>query len=80
MERMRKKGEKRMLKDKTEGTNEVENGIVKDERKSRKRIGYYAFNKRVIWASLQAIDIRRSGSRTARIFDLNGGEIYDIIA
>jgi len=38
-----------MLKDKTEETNELENGIVEEERKSRKRIGYYAFNKRVIW-------------------------------
>jgi len=39
-----------MFNCKTEGTNEAENGIVEEERKSRKRIGYYAFNKRVIWA------------------------------
>jgi hypothetical protein len=37
-----------MLNGKTEGTNEAENGIVEEERKSRKRIGYYTFNKRVI--------------------------------
>ena len=47
-----------MLNDKKERTNEAEYGIVEEERKSRKRIGCYTFNRRVIWAWRQVMNVR----------------------